>query len=272
MWDSVLKVVRGIVKLRGGTDNTVIGNVSDRLKVDSFPSDVGGQSRFGDVSTAVIAQAVVRRTTYTEQTTNAQRSVVSSSVLDAAAGTGGRQVKITYYTATLTGPFTETVTLNGITAVNTVATNICFIEKMDIISVGSTNANQGTISLKAAAAGLGATIGTIGATDNQTFWAHHYVATGMTCNITDADVNHNGTTAGSGGYFILKSDDPTSATAVEVQISIGLRLYGQSSSVIKQFGAPVDIAGPARISMYLTPETGALVTYRGEFEFYDDVT
>lgn len=33
--NSILRVVRGIVKLRGGTDNTVIGNVGDRLKVEA---------------------------------------------------------------------------------------------------------------------------------------------------------------------------------------------------------------------------------------------
>lgn len=33
MLNSILKVIRGIVKLRGGTDNSLIGNVGDRLKV-----------------------------------------------------------------------------------------------------------------------------------------------------------------------------------------------------------------------------------------------
>lgn len=36
--DSIVKVIRGIVLLRGATDNTLIGNVSDRLKVDA---DIG---------------------------------------------------------------------------------------------------------------------------------------------------------------------------------------------------------------------------------------
>ena len=35
MINSVLKIISGIVKLRGGTDNTVIGNSSDRLKTDT---------------------------------------------------------------------------------------------------------------------------------------------------------------------------------------------------------------------------------------------
>lgn len=39
MLQSILKVIRGIVKLRGNTDNTLVGNVGDRLKVDALISD-----------------------------------------------------------------------------------------------------------------------------------------------------------------------------------------------------------------------------------------
>src|SRR6267143_1654293 len=42
MIDSIVKVIRGIVKLRGGTDNTVIGNVSDMLKVTATSSILNG--------------------------------------------------------------------------------------------------------------------------------------------------------------------------------------------------------------------------------------
>lgn len=33
--DSILKSIRGIVRLRGGTDNAIIGNVTDKLKTFS---------------------------------------------------------------------------------------------------------------------------------------------------------------------------------------------------------------------------------------------
>lgn len=38
---SVFSYVQGLVSLRGGTDNTVIGNIGDRLKVDSNVTIVG---------------------------------------------------------------------------------------------------------------------------------------------------------------------------------------------------------------------------------------
>ena len=37
---SILKVVRGIIKLRGASDNNLIGNVGDRLKVDAQTSSI----------------------------------------------------------------------------------------------------------------------------------------------------------------------------------------------------------------------------------------
>lgn len=48
MINSILKVVNGIVKLRGGTDNTVIGNSGDSLKTTNFlPSNTYSRSIFG---------------------------------------------------------------------------------------------------------------------------------------------------------------------------------------------------------------------------------
>lgn len=48
MIDSLIKYVTGIVRLRGATDNTAIGNVGDRLKVEaSFPTNDPQQVEFG---------------------------------------------------------------------------------------------------------------------------------------------------------------------------------------------------------------------------------
>ena len=44
MINNVLKIVRGLVGLVGGTDQTTIGNVGDRLKVDAAISFAGGSS------------------------------------------------------------------------------------------------------------------------------------------------------------------------------------------------------------------------------------
>jgi hypothetical protein len=156
-------------------DGSTIISATAPIAVSTTPSGAVAGFTFGDITTVATSRVGVRRTAYTEQTSNAQRSIVSSSANDTAAGTGAQTVTLTYYAISagvVTGPFTEVVTLNGTTPVNTVATNICFYENVKVSTVGSTGSNVGTLTLKAATAGGGATIGTIDATDNQTFWCH----------------------------------------------------------------------------------------------------
>lgn len=258
--------------LVGGSDGTNLRPLATdnqgRL-VTSAITGFGANFTFGDVIVAATTLAAVRRTPYTEQTTNAQRSVVSSSALDTAAGTGARMVKITYYDVTGAGPSTETITLNGIVAVNTVSTTICYVEKIEVVTAGVTGSNAGVLSLKAAIAGAGVTVGTIAIGDNQTFWCHHYIPTGKICNITGFSVNHNGTTVGSGGLFFIKSFPIAVPNGVEKQVGDFHRLYGQQSTTTRNYGSPIVVAGPARILGYVTPETASSTAYRASMDFFE---
>jgi len=246
------------------------------LKVDSTGGLVttsltgfGADFAFGDVTLAAIAQATVRRTVYTEQSANSQMSIASASALDTAAGTGARTVQITYLDATGAGPFTETVTLNGTAFVNTVSTTICFIEEIRVITAGSTGSNAGILTLKSAITGGGATVGTISALDKQTFWAHHYVPTGKEVNVTGISVSHNGTTVGSGAVFVVKAVTIPISNQVEFQLSDFVRLYGQSSTFARNYSSPVKFTGPARLTLYVTPETTSSTVYRGAIDFFE---
>lgn len=223
---------------------------------------------FGTIASSSTTQKAVRKTTYNEQTTNARRSIVSSSALDTSAGTGARSVTITYFDNAGNGPYSETVTMNGVLAVNTTNTNICFIEKMEVATVGSGGTNAGTITLKTSTGGLGTDIGSITIGDNQTLWAHHYIAVDKVCSITGLSVGHNGTTTSSGGTFVIKKKN-IGDTSPEIQVSDFFRLYGQSSTLTKQYNSSVRITGPARFIMYVTPESGSSFTYQGNVEFYE---
>lgn len=237
--------------------------------VTSAITGFGANFTFGDITTAALTRVLVRRTAYIEQTSNARRSIASASALDTAAGTGARTVRITYLDVTGAGPFTETITLNGTTYVNTVATNICYIEKIQVITAGSTGSNAGILTLKAATAGGGATIGTINATNNQTFWAHHYVPIGKVCNITGISCGHNGTTVGSGALFTINAFFFTVANGVETQVSDFVRLYGQTSTFARNYASPIKVPGPARLQTYVTPETSTSTIYRSAFDFFE---
>lgn len=189
---------------------------------------------------------VIRATAYTEQTTNAQRSVLSSSTSDTSAGVGARTIKITYYDQNLLGPFTETVTLNGTSSVNTAATNICFIEKIEVVTVGSSLSNVGTITLKAATAGGGATIGTIAAGDGTTWWCHHYVGSNKVMQLISVDVSIHGSAS---GYIEVHRTVPTTTGIQELVVTPRLRIDAGDADKLS-FGVPILINGPALVSVY----------------------
>lgn len=201
----------------------------------------------------------VRQTTYVEQTTNAQRSIVSTSANDSAAGTGARQVRITYLTATGTGPFTETVTLNGLTAVNTVATDICFIERMDVISVGSNSSNVGTINLYTTTGGGGtifAAIGTgaiaTGVGDNQTLYAHHYVPVNYSVKGYYVSVGIIAAAGGGSSVTVIRYRNPTVSTSPWL-LSSDIVNAAQGNSAARTYYASVELPGPAVILAWTTP-------------------
>lgn len=221
----------------------------------------------GRIILASTAITPVRETTYTEQTTNAQRSIASASASDAAAGTGARTVKIVYYDQTMAGPYEETITLNGTSYVNTVATDICFICKMEVLTVGSGGTNAGIITLKAATAGGGATIWTIAVGSGQTFGAHHYVENGKNCYITGF---HGGIKGADTTGFVLKKAQPTVANSFEKQISDQLRVMS-SGAFFRSYDTPIVVAGPARITAYVVSDSTSSRTYYASFDYYEQV-
>ncbi|MBU6430175.1 MAG: hypothetical protein KGR26_14260, partial [Cyanobacteria bacterium REEB65] len=121
-----------------------------------------------------IVDAVSPSSGYTEPAAASQMSLVSSSANDTGTGTGAQKVQITYLDGSMNGPYTETVTLNGTTPVNTVATDLRFIERLVVTAAGSNGSNAGTITLYSGPNGTGTAINSFEATDNQTHMAKHY--------------------------------------------------------------------------------------------------
>jgi hypothetical protein len=270
---STNKNAHGVFTAKKQSDGNFVYMLTDddgRL-ITSALTGFGANFSFGDVVSSTTTEKVVRRTTYTEQTVNAQRSFSSANANDdgSPAGTGARTITLTYYTATGTGPFTETLTLNGTGCVATVASNIAFVENIKVTTVGSTGSNVGIISMFVNAACGGGTIGTIAATNNSTFWAHHYVPTGKTANVTGISAGATSTTVGCGSLFVLKSKNLSVSDAVEIQVSDFVRLYGQSSTFARNYQSPIKVTGPARLALYATPECTTSTTYRASIDFFE---
>lgn len=236
--------------------------------ITSAITGFGADFVFGDITLSAIALATVRRTTYTEPAAAAAFSVKSASAADAAAGTGARTVRVHWADASVTALNTEVITLNGTTCVNSVATTAKFFEDFDVTTAGSGGTNAGILTLYTGT-GCVTAVGTVNAGDEQTFWAHHYVPTGKTCNITGLSVSHNGTTVGSGGVFAIKALDLSLANANELQVGDFHRLYGQSSTAARQYLSPIKVVGPARILVYVTPETSTSTVYRASLDFFE---
>lgn len=223
----------------------------------------------GDVVLAATSLAAVRRTAYTEPSANARRSFASSSANDTAAGTGVRKVQFTYFATDNSGPYTEIVTLNGTTAVNTVATNIRYVEKIVATEVGSGGAAAGTITMYNATAAGGGALWSMAVGDTQTFGCHHYVPSGKTCFVTGMAASGSSSTAANGSLFYLRAK-PLVVNAAEVTLNDHFR--GQGSTINRPFSTPLRVVGPARIMGYAKPETVNSITYRLAMEYYERVS
>lgn len=79
--------------------------------------------------------------------TGVQMSFVSSSVNDAAAGTGLRTLLMSYIEHSTLAAKTEVIAMNGTTPVLSVATNIRFINSLTMLTAGSGGKNAGAITV-----------------------------------------------------------------------------------------------------------------------------
>lgn len=221
----------------------------------------------GYITTTAKTNVPVRATTYTEQSTNFTGSISSSSTNDSSAGTGARTVTIYYVDQTGATAGSETVTLNGTTAVNLSITTKCFIEKMVVATVGSGGSNAGTITLYTGSAGMaGTVVGSIAIGDNKTFWAHHYVVTGKTCNVTDMTGSNNSTTVQS--TFSIQAVSIPVAGLPSLQVSDWI-VADNTFQLQRTYSSVIKVAGPARLVLFVAPNGVTSVESMGSFDYYD---
>lgn len=115
----------------------------------------------GYTPTSSTVNKIVRATAYTPQGTNAQRSLVSTSSADSAAGIGAQKVTLTYLDTSFV-QHVEVIATNGTGFTNTVGTDIAYIESMVVTQVGTSGgANFGTISIMTTTGGGGSAWGSI---------------------------------------------------------------------------------------------------------------
>lgn len=168
--------------------------------------------------------------TYVFPTVGMQMSVVSTSANDTALGTGVQKVSVHYLDSNY-APHIEEVTLNGLTPVNTVATNILRINALHATAVGSGMYSAGNISLT----GGGVTYGFITAGNNTARQAIYTVPAGVTgyishwqassgstgnhfCQITLTATCHDGTI--HPGVFLVQDEQGSQNNGATISLPI----------------------------------------------------
>jgi len=219
----------------------------------------------------------VRFTSWSSAVAQTPRYLASTSALDggAAGSNAAKTVLITFYGGDNTGPYTETVTLNGTTAVATTSTNIGYVESMFISSTtdGPDYVNRGTVTLyydsgktiKMAEIGLNQFDTTRG--DGRTFYAHHFVPSGKICNITKFTLGAlNAKASNSVGVAYLRIFRTNST---QPSYAIGDILISDSY-VQRTYETPLQVTGPMLIAAYVrTPVVSTSADFAVSFDYYD---
>jgi hypothetical protein len=152
---------------------TINFRVIDPMSVD----DPRVSHIFGNMTTGSVMgqELLVSARVYNPPASEGQRSVSSTSANDAnPGGSGAKIVRIAYLNSDYQR-FVEDVALNGTTAVNTVNTNIRFIDSFSVIAGA---AAAGVIRIHTNTGGTGTSIAQVGAGTTNAFLCHHYVPTG----------------------------------------------------------------------------------------------
>lgn len=244
-------------------DNTPIPIEDILLDPESY-GYVGGH-RDGLIITSSTSVQPLRDGTYTEPSSAAQRSIASASAADNSAGTGARTVRITYYDGSMNGPFTETITMNGVTPVNTTATDIRFVEKMEVLTVGGVGINLGAITLYGSTGGAGGTVGQILFGLGRTRWAHHYVAADQTMHLLQITCGSRNAVS---GVALFSVKNPLNANDID-DGGFPLVVQAGASQITVPFRTPRKIVGPARFRMDIWPNAATTNEWHATFDYLE---
>ncbi|MGI0058134.1 MAG: hypothetical protein ACREBJ_00055 [Nitrosotalea sp.] len=244
----------------------VISPNQTNIPVTTSPYPTYSGIALGYVTTSATTKVAVQATTYTQQSANFTGSIKSSSANDTSSGTGANSITINYVDETGTISDTEVATLNGTTAVNLVSTDKCFIESIQVTTVGSDGYNDGIISLFTGAGGAGTTVASIAAGDNRTYLGHHYMVEGITSNIIGMTGFNNGSNS---SIFTIYAQAIPVANQVNLQISDWINIY-ETSQLVRVYNQFIKVHGPAVIQIYCSPMSASTIKNYASFDYYDE--
>ncbi len=111
-----------------------------QIPIIPLGSKIGFNNNVGTTGFTILSNATVT------DPTGEGASVISTSIQDSSSGTGIQKIMITYVGTDLL-LHKEIVTMNGISPINTTATDILFIESFNAIRIGSGQSAAGIVTL-----------------------------------------------------------------------------------------------------------------------------
>lgn len=211
-----------------------------------------------------ITTAVTAGSAYVYPAAATVMEVSSSSANDTAAGTGARTILVVGLDANYNS-ISETVTLNGQTAVNTVNSYLR-ITYTELLTTGSGNGIAGTLYIGTGAltAGVPAVIyWQMEATYNNFSFAGFTVPAGYTAYITSYTITSQSTTANlnvSAGLYLYEYGK----TNAEIQSTARM---GSSGSFDRHFDFPYAVAEKTDVQLRAWASTGGAVNVTGEIQY-----
>lgn len=192
--------------------------------------------------------------TYVFPTTGIQMQVVSSSANDTLAGTGAQKVHIHYLDSNYNYNV-ETINMNGLAVVNTVATNIFRINGFHVVQVGTVNGSSaGNISIQSV--GGAVTYGYISAGYNTARQAIYTIPAGKTGYISHWQC---GSGTSSGQHFTQVEIRATCHKGIRwpgVFLAVDVASTLNSNNEIS-FGTPIPIPEKTDVKMSAISDSAA---------------
>jgi hypothetical protein len=194
---------------------------------------------------------------FNEMTSGAQRSFKSTNANDTAAGTGIRKIQLSYISSIDGLQKTEVITLNGTSAVASVATDILYINEVKAISVGSLKKAAGTISLYNAADGTGTVMVQILPNYLKSYISKYYVPAGKLLYIVEINVSVDD----MGVFDLMRNKDYTSVGGDIVEELCFTKFFTKNFS--QSISVPITVSASRSINVYYTPDkaSGKITCY-----------
>lgn len=220
--------------------------------------------KLGNLTSASASEVLLCARGYAEPASQAQRSVVSTSATDDdGSATGLRQVRLTYLDSNYVLK-TEDIFTDGTTGVNTVGTDIRFVESF--VGIKGTDA-VGAVKLMTTTAGGGSEICGIGAGTQDAFLCHHYVPAGMRAYVMGWEVTINDDVNSK-----LKGQQRFGGNLVDVVLDLdnngGITTGVRATALRKLQG--VEIGEKTYVRVTVVPGQASSTVIRGTLDLWED--